>query len=282
MSIKNRAIFSRYQDLLTSIYPVEEAREIVHRLAEHFLGVSRPLLLLELDRDENSELSGYLDVCIGRLLNHEPLQYVIGEVEFYDCKIEVNPSVLIPRPETEELVDMIVKEWKGKSPRIIDFGSGSGCIPIALARSLPSSAVRSIDISSQALAIAQQNARSNGVDVDFVQADMRNFTSDSGCYDIIVSNPPYVLDSEKGQMRENVLGHEPHLALFVSDGDPLEFYVPIAEFASCSLAANGKVYLEINQQLGTQTAELFAAKGMLAEVRQDMFGVDRFVIAQWK
>ena len=282
MSIKNRVIFSRYQELLLSIYPVEEAKEIVYRLAEHFLNVNRPLLLLELDTDENRELSDYLEVCVRRLLDHEPLQYVVGEVEFYNCKIQVDSRVLIPRPETEELVDIIVKEWKGESPRIIDFGSGSGCIPIALARSLPHAIVRSVDISSEALEIARQNASSNGVDVDFVQADMRNFTPDGGCYDIIVSNPPYVMDSEKAQMRENVLGHEPHLALFVSDGEPLEFYRPIADFASLSLSANGKVYLEINQQLGAQTADLFAAKGMHAEVRKDMFGVDRFIVARWK
>lgn len=265
-----------------SIYPVEEAKEIVYRLAEHFLGINRPLLLLELDRDEDRELSGFLDVNVGRLLNHEPLQYVIGEVEFYDCKIRVNSSVLIPRPETEELVDIIVKEWKGESPRIIDFGTGSGCIPIALGRSLPHAIVLSVDISSEALEIARQNARSNGVDVDFVQADMRSFTPTDDCYDIIVSNPPYVLDSEKVQMRQNVLGHEPHLALFVSDEDPLEFYRPVADFAFRSLATNGKVYLEINQQLGAQTADLFAAKGMQIEVRKDMFGVDRFVVARWK
>jgi protein-(glutamine-N5) methyltransferase, release factor-specific len=281
MSIKNRTIFCRYQKMLESIYPSEEAKEIIYRLAEHFWGINRPQLLLALDEDEDAALAEYIDACTERLLQHEPLQYVIGEVEFYGCRFKVSSSVLIPRPETEELVDIIVKEWKEKSLRIIDFGTGSGCIPISLAKALPHSAVRSIDISGEALEIARENAQLNGVDVDFVQADMRAY-SDSGSYDIIVSNPPYVMSSEKGQMRDNVLRHEPHLALFVEDVNPLEFYIPIAEFASRSLATDGVVYLEINQQLGLQTADLFRAKGMRAEVRQDMFGVDRFIVARWK
>lgn len=267
--------------MLESIYPIEEAKEIIYRLAEHFLGINKPQLLLMLDEDEDAALAEYIADCAERLLRHEPLQYVIGEVEFYGCIFKVTPSVLIPRPETEELVDIIVKEWNGKSPRIVDFGTGSGCIPISLAKALPHSAVRSIDISSEALAIAHENAQLNGVEVDFVQADMRAY-NDSSSYDIIVSNPPYVMDSEKEQMRDNVLRHEPHLALFVDDGSPLEFYMPIAEFAFRSLAAGGAVYLEINQQLGHQTAELFTAKGMRAEVKQDMFGVDRFIVARWK
>jgi release factor glutamine methyltransferase len=281
MSIKNRTIFCRYQKMLESIYPSEEAKEIIYRLAEHFLVINRPQLLLALDEDEDAALAEYIDACTERLLRHEPLQYVICEVEFYGCRFKVNSSVLIPRPETEELVDIIVKEWNGKSPRIVDFGTGSGCIPISLAKALPHSAVRSIDISGEALEIARENTQINGVDVDFVQADMRSYC-DNGSYDIIVSNPPYVMDSEKEQMRDNVLRHEPHLALFVEDVNPLEFYIPIAEFASRSLAADGVVYLEINQQLGLQTADLFRAKGMRAEVRQDMFGVDRFVVARWK
>ena len=281
MSIKNRTIFCRYQKMLESIYPAEEAKGMVYRLAEHFFGIARPQLLLLLDQAEDVELSRYIEVSAQRLLQHEPLQHVIGEVEFYGCRIKVNPKVLIPRPETEEMVDTIIKDWRGKNPRIIDFGTGSGCIPISLAKALPHSAVRSVDISGEALEIARENALLNGVDVDFVQADMRAY-SDSGSYDIIVSNPPYVMDSEKEQMRDNVLHHEPHLALFVDDGNPLEFYIPIAEFASRSLAAEGAVYLEINQQLGQQTSDLFAAKGMNAEVRQDMFGVDRFVVVRWK
>ncbi|WP_320054284.1 peptide chain release factor N(5)-glutamine methyltransferase [uncultured Acetobacteroides sp.] len=281
MSIKNRTIFCRYQKMLEAIYPSQEAKEIVYRLAEHFWGISRPKLLLMLDEDEDAALAKYIDACTERLLQHEPLQYVIGEVEFYGCRFKVSRSVLIPRPETEELVDIIVKDWEGKAPRIADFGTGSGCIPVSLAKALPHSAVRSIDISAEALEIARENAQLNGADVDFVLADMRAY-SDSSSYDIIVSNPPYVMNSEKEQMRDNVLRHEPHLALFVEDGNPLEFYIPIAEFASRSLAADGVVYLEINQQLGPQTAELFRAKGMCAEVRQDMFGVDRFVVARWK
>ncbi len=280
MTTSIRSIFNKYQQQLQTVYSVEEAKEIFYRLVEHFLKISRAQLLLVLNQDAEAELSDKLRISIERLLQNEPLQYVIGEVEFYDCILKVNPSVLIPRPETEELVDMISKEWKGMSPQIIDFGTGSGCIPIALAHALPLSTVKSVDISADALSVARENARLNGVEVAFEQADMRSYQSDAK-YDVIVSNPPYVMSSEKLLMRDNVLVHEPHLALFVDDSTPLEFYIPIAEFASQSLADRGKVYMEINQQLGAQTAELFIAKGMVAEVKQDFFGVDRFVVARW-
>lgn len=254
---------------------------MVYRLAEHFLKVGRPQLLLLLDDEATGSLDGQMEEGVSRLLRHEPLQYVVGETDFYGCTFRVAPGVLIPRPETEEMVDLIVKEWRGRAPRIIDFGTGSGCIPVSLAHELQGAAVRSVDISEEALSIARQNAQSNGVEVDFVCADMRSYRSDD-LFDVVVSNPPYVMSSEKALMRENVLCYEPHLALFVADDDPLEFYRPIADFASRSLAPDGAAYMEINQQLGPQTADLFLAKGMKAEVLKDMFGVDRFVVARWK
>jgi release factor glutamine methyltransferase len=279
--IKNRTLLSHYRQHLEAIYPSEESAEIVYRLAERYFQINRTELLLILDEEEYPGLADFLTVGTHRLLCHEPVQYLLGEVEFYGCTIKLNPSVLIPRPETEEMVDIIVKEWKGRTPQVLDFGTGSGCIAISLARALPGSTVRAVDISAEALVVARYNAGLNDADVDIVQADMRTYT-DSHRYDIIVSNPPYVMNSEKAQMRDNVLDYEPHLALFVDDDAPLEFYIPVANFAERSLAAGGAVYLEVNQQLGHQTAELFASRGMSVEVRQDFFGVDRFVIARWK
>lgn len=264
---------------ISGIYASAEAKEIIYRLAEHVLRCNRSKLLLELDEFASEGLVKEIESYVRRLISYEPLQYVIGEVEFYGCPIKVTPAVLIPRPETEELVDIIVKDWSAKDLRVIDLGTGSGCIPIALAKNLVRSRVTSVDISGDALLVARENAQRNGVDVDFLREDMRTFTSEDR-FDIIVSNPPYVMEVEKRLMRENVLNYEPHLALFVQNSEPLEFYKAIARIASSQLKADGKVYMEINQQLGIETASLFADLGMRAEVRKDLFGVDRFVVAE--
>lgn len=264
---------------ISGIYASAEAKEIIYRLAEHVLRCNRSKLLLELDEFASEGLVKEIESYVRRLISYEPLQYVIGEVEFYGCPIKVTPAVLIPRPETEELVDIIVKDWSAKDLRVIDLGTGSGCIPIALAKNLVRSRVTSVDVSGDALLVARENAQRNGVDVDFLREDMRTFTSEDR-FDIIVSNPPYVMEVEKRLMRENVLNYEPHLALFVQNSEPLEFYKAIARIASSQLKADGKVYMEINQQLGIETANLFADLGMRAEVRKDLFGVDRFVVAE--
>lgn len=264
---------------ISGIYASAEAKEIIYRLAEHVLRCNRSKLLLELDEFASEGLVKEIESYVRRLISYEPLQYVIGEVEFYGCPIMVTPAVLIPRPETEELVDIIVKDWSAKDLRVIDLGTGSGCIPIALAKNLVRSRVTSVDVSGDALLVARENAQRNGVDVDFLREDMRTFTSEDR-FDIIVSNPPYVMEVEKRLMRENVLNYEPHLALFVQNSEPLEFYKAIARIASSQLKADGKVYMEINQQLGIETASLFADLGMRAEVRKDLFGVDRFVVAE--
>lgn len=264
---------------ISGIYASAEAKEIIYRLAEHVLRCNRSKLLLELDEFASEGLVKEIESYVRRLISYEPLQYVIGEVEFYGCPIKVTPAVLIPRPETEELVDIIVKDWSAKDLRVIDLGTGSGCIPIALAKNLVRSRVTSVDVSGDALLVARENAQRNGVDVDFLREDMRTFTSEDR-FDIIVSNPPYVMEVEKRLMRENVLNYEPHLALFVQNSEPLEFYKAIARIASSQLKADGKVYMEINQQLGIETASLFADLGMRAEVRKDLFGVDRFVVAE--
>ena len=265
---------------LKTIYPEVEAREIVWRLFEHYEGVSRSKMLLMLDDSISIQIQNKLEEAIVRLLTFEPLQYVLGETEFYGYTFKVNSSVLIPRPETEELVDMVVKEWKNKAPSILDIGTGSGCIPIVLKKEIKKSRVTSIDISSDALAVARENAKNNKAEVEYILADMRTYTS-LYKYDIIISNPPYVMESEKNQIRDNVLKFEPSLALFVADGDPLEFYKSIAKISKHSLNLGGRIYLEINQQLGQETMSIFEEFGFNSFVLKDLFGVDRFVIAEW-
>lgn len=281
MSTSIRSLLGNQIHELSLLYSPEEAKELAYRLAEHLLGWNRSQLLLELDSPSPEVLQIQLGAALRRLLQSEPLQYIVGEVEFYDCTFEVSPNVLIPRPETEELVDIIAKDWYGKTPDIMDLGTGSGCIPIALAKSLSLSSVTAVDVSAEALEVARRNALRNGVEVEFILADMRKFGT-TNKFDVIVSNPPYVTESEKGLMRNNVLNYEPHLALFVHDEDPLEFYRAVARFAATQLKKEGRAYVEINQQFGEDTALLFRDFGMEAEVHKDIFGVDRFVIAQWK
>ena len=280
MNTSIRSLLGIHIHQLSDIYAPEEAKEIAYRLVEYVLGCNRSKLLLELDDCASSAFRKEVASYIQRLLCNEPLQYVIGEVEFYGCLIKVTPDVLIPRPETEELVDIIVRDWSAKEIRVADFGTGSGCIPVALAKNLALSMVTSVDVSEKALQVARENAQQNGVDVNFLLDDMRSFKSED-LFDVIVSNPPYVMEVEKALMRDNVLNYEPHLALFVKDSDPLEFYKAIARITSAQLKVGGKVYLEINQQLGLETANLFADLGMKTEVRKDLFGVDRFVLAEW-
>lgn len=194
----------------------------------------------------------------GELASGKPIQYILGETFFYNCTIKVNSSTLIPRPETEELVDVIIGENKGYEGNIIDFGTGSGCIAIALAANLPSAVVTGIDISRQALAIAKENAGLNKTKVSFIEGDILHFNTEKVIKaGIIVSNPPYVRDSEKQFMGRNVLDFEPHQALFVSDFDPLAYYEAILKISEEVLLQGGRLYFEINEAMGTNLTDLF-------------------------
>lgn len=199
------------------------------------------------------------DIC-NELKTGKPYQYVLGETGFYNCRIRVNPGVLIPRPETEELVDLIVKENRNYNGRIIDFGTGSGCIAIALAANLPNADLTAIDISEEALDIARGNADLNSVNVKFEKGDILNYKREMKA-GIFVSNPPYVRNSEKKLMQQNVLGFEPHQALFVEDSDPLLYYRAILEISKRNLERGGKIYFEINEALGSEMAELISSFG---------------------
>lgn len=214
-----------------------------------------------------------------RLLKHEPIQYVLNECWFYGLKLFVDKNVLIPRPETEELVDWIIRNLKFpfKELKILDIGTGSGCIAIALKRKLRKAEVWACDVSEEALNIAKQNSSTLQADINFVQLDFLNEKERSQLpsFDIIVSNPPYVPEKDKEAMNKNVLEFEPHTALFVKDNNPLVFYEAIAKFAKSHLNKEGTLYCEIHESLGKETSGLFISKGFTTELKMDMQGKER-------
>lgn len=273
-----------FQQKLATLYEPKEIQSIFELIAEN-LGFSATTLLLSRDEEISEQQKIYFDTCLLRLEKSEPVQYVRGKSDFYGLLFSVNPSVLIPRLETEELVDLIIKENLNCSGKIIDLGTGSGCIAISLAKNVRNAEVTAVDVSEKALDVAQKNAQQHQVDITFCQADMLNEESLSQFteYDIIVSNPPYVCNSEKKDMRPNVLNYEPHLALFVDDNNPLVFYHAIAKFAIEKLVAGGKIYCEINESFGNETVALFKSYGFVnCEIRRDFFGKDRIVKAMKK
>ena len=217
---------------------------------------------------------------VKRLQNNEPIQYILGKTEFYGLEFKVAPEVLIPRPETEELVEWILLETKQPSPQILDIGTGSGCIAISLAKKMSSATVDAWDVSPKALSIAKDNATINNVSVNFLEVDVLKYQQDKRRFDIIVSNPPYIKEIEKKLMTKNVLDFEPHIALFVPDNQALIFYNSIADIAQVQLKNNGWLYFEINQAKGTEVVQLLKEKGFVnVELKQDISGNDRMVRA---
>lgn len=284
----SKSLFNQLFAEITSVYEENEAKSIVYLLIEHYLNLSKTDILLDYPINQSF---GFHDI-IHRLKAHEPVQYIIGETEFYGRKFKVTPDTLIPRTETEELVQLTINSYQsgGESPSInslqspisiLDIGTGSGCIAISLAVELPYAQVYAYDISENALKVAKENAVINNANVVFEQGDILKLPPSSLFpFSIIVSNPPYVMNAEKLEMEQNVLDYEPHLALFVEDSDPLIFYKVIAEFASKNLINQGLCIVEINQALGLETAELFWNQGFrYVEVVKDMFGKDRMVKA---
>ena len=267
---------------LTSLYDVGEAESFFYRILEarHLLKridiALQPELALTVTELEDWNL------ILEQLKKEIPIQYLLGSTHFYGLEFEVNSNVLIPRPETEELVDWIIKSQQlaigDKKVRILDIGTGSGCIAIALAKNLPNAQVFALDVSEQALGTAQKNAELNQVAIQFIHQSILE-TEDLGQqFDIIVSNPPYVRHLEKLEIKKNVLDNEPHLALFVADDDALIFYRKIAELAQKNLNPQGQLYFEINQYLGQETLDLLQEMGFKnTELRKDIYGNDRMI-----
>lgn len=222
------------------------------------------------------------NIILADLQQEKPIQYITGEAWFYGLRLEVNENTLIPRPETEELVEWIIESQKSKVQsqkcEILDIGTGTGCIPISLKTNLPQANVSAIDVSEKALEVAKRNAVLNKVDISFIQADILEVEDLNQHFDIIVSNPPYVRNLEKQEIKKNVLDYEPHLALFVEDTDALLFYRKIAQLALKNLSPNGLLFFEINQYLGKETFGLLKNLGFKnIELKKDMYGNDRMI-----
>ncbi|WP_299818725.1 peptide chain release factor N(5)-glutamine methyltransferase [uncultured Pontibacter sp.] len=264
-------------------YPEPEAGAIAQRLLQHILRKSRLELSLKQQEPVTPEQEESIKSAIKRLQAHEPLQYVLEEAYFYDLDLFVDKRVLIPRPETEELVDLVVKEYQGKGGlQLLDVCTGSGCIPIALAANLSTEKVYGLEVSAGALEVAEINAAKYKVPVHWLHQDVFEPIESiaPASLDIVTSNPPYVLELEKEQMRENVLEYEPHLALFVLNTDPLKYYKRIAILAHKLLKEGGRLYFEINERYGQEVKQLVLKSGFSsAEVVQDLFGKDRIVKA---
>ena len=279
---------SNFKKALVGLYPDTEIEVFFYRLTEHKLGLKRIDLALNqlLTCDDFTNL--FFEDALTRLKNYEPIQYILGATEFYSLPFKVDRNVLIPRPETEELVDWILETTKNqkqiaKTIKILDIGTGSGCIAVALAKNLPQAEVWALDISKNALNIARQNADLNEVSIRFIEANILTLETLSTKFDVILSNPPYVKQAEKLLMKPNVLNHEPHLALFVNNENPLIFYDKIADFAKTNLSSDGTLFFEINQYFGAELSALLKQKGFTnIELKQDLFAVDRMVMAERK
>jgi release factor glutamine methyltransferase len=262
-------------------YSPRETRAMAFMLLEHYLRLRNVDVMLD-KPIATTEAQPDWDEIIGRLNQNEPVQHIIGSTFFCGLEFKVSPSVLIPRPETEELVRLVVKDcsWEEDPVTIVDIGTGSGCIAIALDRFLPYGKIYGWDVSEDALAVARENARQLLAEATFEKYDILSEDTFDGQFDCIVSNPPYVTYSEQSQMEANVLRFEPHLALFVEDNDPFLFYKAIADFSVKHLKPKGICYVEINEQFGQATKQIFVERGFSqVEVIQDMHGKDRIVKA---
>lgn len=267
---------------LATRYGDGEARWMVRLMMEEFKNYSPVDMAVRGDFETGESVERRIDETVGRLLNGEPIQYIFGKARFYGMNLKVTPDVLIPRPETEELVDLIVNDRGGERDlRVLDVCTGSGCIAIALARNLPFSEVDAIDISREALAVARENASELKAAVSFKEGDALRMGADGAEYDIIVSNPPYIAEHERAEMDRNVLEHEPALALFVPDADPLRFYIAIARYALVALKEQGGLYFEINPLYASDLAGQMKAMGWSdVSIQPDMQKKNRFLIAR--
>ena len=267
-----------YQQLLP-FYDERESNNILYLLLEDKYGINKRAtgaMQGAVSNDKQDEWRA----DIKRLMNHEPIQYITGVADFLDLKLKVNPNVLIPRPETEELVQLCIKGARTFiKPQILDIGTGSGAIAIAVAKGLPQAVVSAIDINPEAVAIATENAKANKAKVQFSELDFLSpvRTESLAKYNIIISNPPYISAAEKKTMAKNVLNYEPHSALFPEGKDPLVFYKTIAEFAQNHLLPRGLIFMELNASLAKETAEIFMEHNKSVTILKDMQGKERML-----
>ena len=284
MTLKEFRLF--FTNALKEKYPKTEIAAFFFLLLENKLNLQRIDTVLKPDFIIDDTILSELKSTLKRLQKEEPIQYILGETEFYGLPFIVNKNTLIPRPETEELVEWILLEiakLQGcitTTLSVLDIGTGTGCIPISLAKNLTDVKITAIDISPEALKVAKQNATLNNVEITFLEMDILKTHQLEKQYDIIVSNPPYVRELEKAEIKNNVLQNEPHLALFVEDHTPLIFYAKIADLAKQCLTKEGILFFEINQYLGKETIEMLEQKGFKnIELKKDVFGNDRMIQA---
>ena len=280
MTIKE--LYRNYLLKLQKIYSLSEATTITDMLFEKLASVTRTGMIKNPAMQPGSSVIKQLDQHFEQLLLHKPVQYVLGEAWFYHLKFKVNEHVLIPRPETEELVEQLIKDRKSKltDPAILDIGTGSGCIPVAIKKHLPAAVMLAIDVSEKALLLAKENAALHNAHISFLLLDFLNEKNwDSlPLLDIIISNPPYIPFSEKEKLDKNVTAYEPHLALFVPDGSPLVFYQKIAAFGRMKLKPKGTIYLETHEELAKEVAGLFMKDYQTVMIKKDMYGKERMVL----
>lgn len=292
MTLKNYR--THFLTELSEKYPQTEINSFFFILIEEYLNLKRIDTVLQPNFKIDEHHLSALNIALKRLKNEEPIQYIIGHTEFYGFPFLVDNNTLIPRPETEELVEWVIAEVEksqslkveklqsGKTSElsILDIGTGTGCIPISLAKNLQNAKISALDVSADALKIASKNAALNKVTIHFIEADILQTETLSHQFDIIISNPPYVRELEKVEIQNNVLQNEPHLALFVSDENPLLFYDKIADLAKQHLTKNGLLFFEINQYLGEETKKMLSLKGYKnIELRKDLFGKNRILKA---
>ena len=266
---------------MNGFYPENEIKSMFYISIEHLLGYNRSDTIIKSENDLFPHFKIEFTEIIERLKKKEPIQYILNETTFYGLTFSIRKGVLIPRKETEELVDWIIKDNENSEKRYLDIGTGSACIIVSLAKNLKGD-FHAIDISENALREAKQNVKRNNVDVNLKKFDILNSDLD-GFWDVIVSNPPYVLESERKYMHQNVLAWEPELALFVKDKSPLLFYERIANQSTKVLNKNGILYFEINEKYGNETVEILTQKGFVnIELKKDINEKDRMVKAVWK
>lgn len=273
----------RFLNQLPAFYDETERLNLFYLSMEFVLNYNKVDVVLNGNESILVENQQKIDEIFNRLQDNEPIQYITQQANFFGYDFKVSPATLIPRPETEELVDWILTEMKKqpqKNWRVLDIGTGTGCIPITIKKEFPFAKVFAIDISVDALKIAQENAINLKADVTFIQQDILQ-TEQLDVYDIIISNPPYVRNLEKAEINENVLQHEPHLALFVDDNDPLIFYRKITQLAQKSLNENGMLFFEINQYLGIEMQEMVSAYFKTIELKKDFIQNDRMMKADF-
>ncbi len=279
MNLKDNTLFSLrnyFFDKLSSIYEKRELENIFFIALHHYFKINRADYISNPNQKiSESDILKFVNLH-KELAKEKPLAQILGEWEFYGLRFKINENVLIPRPETEELVDLIIRESKSKNVSIVDIGTGSGCIPITLKKHLPNSKVYATDISEEALKLAQQNAELNSVEINFIHHDI--FTPLASKVDVIASNPPYINPEEEKNMKRNVLDYEPHLALFTPTDDSLVFYKRIAEIGKDILTTGGKVFVEINENLGKETVAIFEKHNYQnISIIKDLQGKDRIV-----